>query len=206
MNSFNARPFRWLFINLLGICGYVSSGLAGLQISYLVSGVSMIWPPAGVALALVWRFGFSAAPSVFLGAFALAYRQDAPFSVAVGVAFGNVAGIVLAVWLLKQKQIRFQLDTPRDLVWFLVFSCGVGVSLTALNGCLQLWSYGAVSSAQLWHVILTWWMGDVFGILMVGIPLFCFTREAWQALAKFEFVLLQLCTTLLSFLLFIYSL
>ncbi len=204
MQSFTARPFIWLLVNVFGYVGYVGSGLAGLQIPYLVSGISMIWPPAGVAIALLWRFGFVAAPAVFLGALTIAFWQQAPFSGAIGGAIGNLAGAVLAVWLLKQKQIRFQLDTVRDLFWFILFTCGFGVSITAVNGCLQLWSYGAVSASQLWHAIMTWWMGDVFGILIVGLPLFCFNRRVWQTLPKLEFILLQLLTAVLSFILFVY--
>lgn len=204
MQSLAAQPLRFLVLNLVfGAC-YAILGLAGLQLPYLESSVSMIWPPAGFALAVLWRLGFGYIPAVFMGAIALALSQQAPLSSALGGAIGNVAGPVLAVWLLRRKQIRFQLDTPRDLLWFLLLSLGLGVGITAVNGCLQLWSYGVVSSAQLPVTIATWWLGDSFGVLIVGVPLLCFTSEMWRRLGKFEFLSLQLLTAILCVLLFIH--
>ena len=206
MQSIAEQPVRWLVLNLFFSVCYAVLGFAGLQLPYLESSVSMIWPPAGFAIAVLWRLGFAYTPAIFVGAFVLAISQQAPLSSALGGAIGNVAGPVLAILLLRRKQIRFQLDTTRDLLWFLLLSLGRGVGVTAVNGCLQLWSYGAVSSAQLPQAIFTWWLGDSFGVLIFGVPLLCFTRAMWQRIFKFEFMLMQLLTTLLCVLLFIHPL
>lgn len=206
MQSFAEQPIRFLLLNLVFSACYAILGFAGLQIPYLESSVSMIWPPAGFAIALLWRLGFGYVPAIFIGAFVLALSQQAPLSSALGGAIGNVAGPALAVWFLRRKQIRFQLDSIRDLTWFLLLALGLGVSITAINGCLHLWGYGVISSAELPLTIATWWLGDGFGVLIFGVPLLCFTREMWRHLAKFEFALLQLLTTLLCVLLFIHPL
>jgi diguanylate cyclase (GGDEF)-like protein/PAS domain S-box-containing protein len=204
MQSFAEKPVRLLVSNLIFAVCYAGLGFAGLLLPYLESSVSMIWPPAGFALALLWRLGFLYTPAVFIGAFSLAYFHQAPFSSALGGAIGNVAGPMLAVWLLRRKQIRFQLDSTRDFLWFLLFTLGPGAGLTAINGCLQLWSYAAVSSAQLPVTIVAWWLGDAFGVLIFGVPLLCFTYKMWQSIGKFEFVLLQVLTALICMLLFLH--
>lgn len=210
---FNAeQPVRWLGLSLLFIAIYSALGLVGLQIPYLESTVSMIWPPAGFALAILWRFGFLYTPAIFCGALLLALFQPSGSTHALAIsgaifgALGNVLGPACAVWLLKRHQIRYQLDTSRDVLWFLVFALGVGVTITAVNGTFQLFDGGIFSAAELPYAMLTWWLGDAFGVLIFAIPLFGFTREMWNALGKYEFVALQLFTVVLSYLLFMHPL
>jgi integral membrane sensor domain MASE1 len=56
----------WLW--LLGLAlAYFASGQLGLTVPYLGAFVSLIWPPTGLAVAVLWRGGLSRWPGIWLG-------------------------------------------------------------------------------------------------------------------------------------------
>ena len=88
--------------------------------------VSLIWPPAGIALAALVRWGLRLWPAVGLGTFAVALSAGHPPALALLLAAGSTAGPVLGAWLLHRRGLHPALDRRRDLWLFTVF--GVGLS------------------------------------------------------------------------------
>src|SRR5690349_16431592 len=90
-----------LAIAVAGI--YFLAAKLGLSLAFLNASVSPVWPPTGVAIALVLWFGYRAAPGVFLGALIANYfLTNVPFATAAGIAIGNGLEALTAVYLLRR--------------------------------------------------------------------------------------------------------
>ena len=135
-----------------------------------------VWPPSGIALAVVLLWGYRMGPAVLLGAFAanvltLKGAGLAPaqyVAIAFVTAFGNMLEGLTGAWFVK----RFTggdhpLDTLKDLFTFILLAAFVGTLISPSIGvggfCLASGSWAAFG--RLW---LTWWLGDAAGILIVS--------------------------------------
>ena len=174
----------------------------GLQVPFYNGHVSMIWPASGFVVALLWRVGFIGMVPVACSMLVLTQWQGLGLATSVGFALGSTLGPAAAVWCIKQKKLRFQLDSSRDMLWFLLFSIGIGMVLTASNGVLQLWLNDMLPATELLNTALAWWFGDSFGVLVFGIPLLSFTRRHSQLLLRGVFWLCWLLAGAAAFLVF----
>ena len=57
---------------------YFISAKLGLQFTFLNENIALIWPPLGIALAIILLMGYGAIPGLILGAFAATYSTGAP--------------------------------------------------------------------------------------------------------------------------------
>lgn len=130
--------------------------------------VSIFWPPAGLAFALVLLTGPIGAVSVFLGAW-LANGSDAHFPVvtAVGVACANAAGALVAYGLMRvPANGRWGIRSLPD--YFHLVSAGfAGALVCASFGVMVMLLGGLVATDRLGPSVLHWWMGDTLGIVML---------------------------------------
>jgi diguanylate cyclase (GGDEF)-like protein/PAS domain S-box-containing protein len=159
----------------------------GLQVPFFNEHISLIWPATGFTIAVIWRLGYSYSISIAVSVILLTSLQGLPLASSIALGLGNALGPALAVRLFAVKKLRYQLDNARDLIWFLVFSIGVGTFITSVNGASQLWISGYVSDALWFSTMLAWWFGDSFGVLVFGIPLLCFQRRQWRLLSGWRF-------------------
>ena len=147
---------------------YFAAARLGLSMAFVAEQVSPVWPPTGIALAALLRFGLGAWPGVALGAFVANAMTSAPLGSALGIAAGNTLEAVLAVWLLRRLGFRPTLERLRDVLGLAVIaaagsttvSATVGVASLCLGG-VQPWS----AFLPLWSV---WWIGDAIGDLVVA--------------------------------------
>ena len=175
-----------------------------LEVPLFNEHISLIWPAAGFAIAVVWRFGFSFTLPIAVSIIFSTLLQNGLLANGVGIALGTVLGIALAVRCFAMKKLRFQLDSGRDLIWFLILSLGVGTLISALNGATQLWLSGDITDAVWALTLFGWWFGDSLGVLVFGIPLLCFQRSHWQFFSDWRFWLV-ICLSALSALLVFWS-
>jgi len=78
------------------LAAYLLAGKIGLAVPFTSGNVSPFWPPAGVALAAVLLFGYRIWPAVALGAFTVNFFTPIPHLAAIGIAFGNTVGPLVA--------------------------------------------------------------------------------------------------------------
>ncbi len=127
--------------------------------------IAAIWPPAGVAVALLWRAGRQYSPGIFFGALATELMLF-PWWQAVSIAAGNTLGMMTAVMVMNRWQLTFQTPGRREF-FGLILAALIGVTLSATNGVIWLTAGGLPESQWLW-VWMTWWLGDGVGILIVA--------------------------------------
>lgn len=130
--------------------------------------VSSVWPPAGLALFWLLRFGRRFWPGVAIGAFILNATSGVSLLGAAAIAAGNTIEAVAGAYLLTRvAKVRRNLDRVRDVLALAGFA---GVLSTVIAATIGVWSLVATGSAErsgalaLW---LVWWTGDAVGVLVV---------------------------------------
>ena len=178
-------PLRpWLLRSLVVLLGYIGAGLIGLSVPGLAPHVSPFWPAAGLALAVLLRWGPAYVPAVAAAAFAVSWWSGASPALALAVALGSTGGPWLAALWMVRANFNPRLEQRRDL-WLLVGAGAVGASLiSAANGAAWLAIAGRISPLDLPAAALYWWAGDALGVAVAGVPLLALRwRDLGQTLA-----------------------
>jgi signal transduction histidine kinase len=160
---------------------YYASATLGLKLALPGTNATPVWPPSGLAFAAVLLFGVRVWPGVALGAFSVnvagfmaAGIPAATFlPVSAAIAVGNALEAVAGLYLLRHLAGK---DDPflsvRRVFGFLAASflmCAVAASVGPTAEALA----GLTAVAGLGQVRLTWWLGDLAGVL-------AFTPLVWS--------------------------
>jgi len=179
----SSQPTRRLYpVHLVILAAaYFLFGHLGLALPYIGSHISLIWAPAGIALAALLRWGPGMWPAIWLGAFAvnlMASPGSSPL-LAAGIACGNTLGPWLAARLLTRTGFHTDLDRQRDLAAYLAIGVAGGMAITAANGVLELYLAGLLPADRILSAGAAWWAGDGAGALIAGIPLLTLRRRTF---------------------------
>src|ERR1043166_5877596 len=79
---------------------YVCSGVFGLSFAFLNRSASAVWPPTGLALAVLLRWGPRLWPGVFMGAFLVNIMTQGSLATSLGIAIGNTLEALSGAWLV----------------------------------------------------------------------------------------------------------
>ena len=177
----------WPLLQVLALAlAYYAAARLGLLLAFDGSNASPLWPPSGIALAAVVLFGRRMLAGVALGAFvanAVVFHAngaaDLPTLLAASsaIAAGNALEALLGAWALQRWVGRGSpFDRLADVAKFFVVvpgACAAG----ALVGTATLLAAGIAPGAAGPTVALTWWTGDVAGMLVLA-PLLMMAAEA----------------------------
>jgi diguanylate cyclase (GGDEF)-like protein/PAS domain S-box-containing protein len=166
-------------LKLLSVAALYSL-LGQLSLTYLSAGtfVSVVWPPSGLALAVILTGGKRYAWGVFLGALLTSATASQPLGAAIAIAMGNTLEPLIAAWLLKRDgKFDAALNTWRDYLIMLLLSAFCGVTVGALTVTTALQLSGTLGAETFFQNMLYRWMGDVFGIMLIS-PLILIWRQA----------------------------
>jgi len=182
-------PRDWALQALFIAAAYYIVGRAWLSLPHFDSRVALIWPPAGIALAALLRFGLRTWPGVALGSFLVALSTGMPWWSAALIAAGNAIGPMAGARMLQREGLHVELDRRRDLWLYGVIGVAFTTVITASNGAFWLaasTTIGWIDAPRAW---LYWWLGDAMGALVVGIPLLTLSRDALRrALGEWRWV------------------
>ena len=170
----------WALRVIVVLVAYYLTGRAGLTLPQFGAHVTLIWPPAGIALAGLLRFGLGVWPGVWLGSLAVALSVGTPLWLAVLISFGNTLGPLLGAWVLQRDGLHAELDRRRDLWLFGSIGVGFAMVITASNGTFWLAAGGLIGWTDVPKAWMNWWLGDAMGALVVGIPLLTLSRASWR--------------------------
>ncbi|HEV8268588.1 MAG TPA: MASE1 domain-containing protein [Thermoanaerobaculia bacterium] len=151
---------------------YVALGRLGQAIA--LQQVTAVWPPSGVAVAAALFWGAGAVPGVWLGSFVLntwgllASRGAAPaLGVAAIMAAGAAAEAYLAAFVVRRFAAGLRcLESAGGVFWFALAALASAV-VPATLGTAGLAAGKVIPATGLFVTWLTWWLGDVVGILVV---------------------------------------
>src|SRR5499427_8787763 len=194
---------RFSGLPLIGILAviYFIAGKLGLTLASLHASASPVWPPAGIALAILLLLSYRVWPAIFVGAFLVNITTAGNVATSLAIATGNTLEALVGAWLVNrfadganafgrpQGVFKFALVAAISTIVSPVF----GVTSLGLAGFADWTNYGAI-----W---LTWWLGDVTGDL-VFTPLVLLwsvaSKRSWSKKEAAEVGALLLLLVLLS--------
>ena len=176
LGRFNAP--QWAVRVSIVIAAYYVGGRLGLAVPRVEGDIALIWPPLGIALAALLRFGLGVWPGVFIGAMLVALSAGRPIWLAALLAMGNTLGPALAAAALQRDGLHVALDRRRDLWLFGAIGAAASTLFTASNGSFWLAVSGVISWTDAPRTWAYWWLGDAMGALVVGVPLLTLSRAA----------------------------
>jgi integral membrane sensor domain MASE1 len=136
VTDFSAFCKYALFIALIAAF-YAISGMAGQLIAGDANGVSLLWPPTGIAVAALVVWGLRLWPGIAIGAIAVNLWVGTPLHIASGIALGNTLGPLLIATLLQRYHFVCGFPARRHVWIFLLLSI-LGMLIPATNGMLWL--------------------------------------------------------------------
>ena len=163
-------PASWHLFLLRGGASallYAGAGVVGLQAAVSASMVSAVWPPVGVALWALLRFGPSTAPFLVAGAWGISLATGAPPSTTIGVCCCSILACIAGAQLLRRVGFRPELDRARDVLWLAAVSL-LAAAVAAGAGTLLMGLLGNLSFAELPRLIRVWIIGDLMGLLVLA--------------------------------------
>lgn len=159
----------WQRIVLVAVA-YIGFALAGQLLSGPVTQAPLIWPPAGLALAVLLAWGPRLWPGLWIGAFLFHFWLETPLDDVAVAAFVATAATLQA--LFAARLTRHLLDAPiplareGDVFRFLLLggplSCLVSASITIP----AIYLIGHITAEHAMTLWLFWWTGDTLGVLL----------------------------------------
>ena len=174
---------------------YAVSGRLGLYLAVPPGYATVIWPPSGIAIGALFILGASVWPGVLLGSFLVncyiagAYSPDAGFdsikmAVAFTIALGSTWQVLVAHLLVRRfSGLPIQINSLKDVLRLVIMTGPLPCLIAASVGVCSLYMAGVVSGEAFFQNWLTWWTGDLFGVL-VFLPLILLApgpqRVSWR--------------------------
>ena len=148
---------------------YALAGKVSLAAASAHHVVSSIWPPAGIAVFALLKFGPGIWPGVAIGAFVLNVTNGISPAGALIIAAGNtLEGVAAAYLLTRIAHVHRALDRVRDALALIGFAGIVSTVIAATIGVAAL----AITRSAAWgeapRLWLVWWTGDAVGVLVVA--------------------------------------
>jgi|GEM_PF-1484492 len=160
---------------------YFAVAKMGLSLASFRGIVTLVWPPTGVALAVLLLFGYRLWPGIALGALLVNLSAGASLA-AVGIALGNTLEAVVGAFLLNRVGLRYTLERLRDALSMVFLGAMVSPTISAAIGAASLGLTGAMAWANYGSVWWVWWLGDAMGALVVAPVLLTWSRQPRLAL------------------------
>ncbi len=131
--------------------------------------VSVVWPPSGFALAMVYRFGArSIAPLWIADALANLEFSGMPFLVAALIPGRAVLEPMIAILLLRLVGFDQRLRRMRDIAAMVLVGAPISTLLNALATLYAVCQLGLVPWPDYWHHVLLYWAGNAGGVLTLA--------------------------------------
>jgi signal transduction histidine kinase len=146
---------------------YYLAGRLGLELAYLDGAVAVMWPPAGLGLALLFLYGIRLWPGILIGDLLLG-DFSTPLGTVLGQTVGNTLALVVATLLLQRLAGgRVNFERTRDVL-ALVAAAAVAALVSAAFGPTALRLGDVISADEFGQVFRTWSLSDASGVLVVA--------------------------------------
>jgi PAS domain S-box-containing protein len=169
---------RYFLLMVAVAAGYFILARASLLLSFQFSNATPVWPPSGFAFALLLLFGYRLAPGVLAGAFAANvfvflsnHTADLPTALWVSliISLGNTAEALAGCYLLK-KMVPSESNnyfSKTNHIFHFVLTAFVMSLVSSITGTAAILLGGIITAGNYFTAWLTWWLGDVSGILLI---------------------------------------
>jgi signal transduction histidine kinase len=144
--------------------GYYLAAQAGYALQFTGS-ISAIWPPVGLAVAVLYLGGLRWWPGVVIGD--LLSSEGGPLGTTIVITAANLAEVMVATILLwRLLGRRAQLDRL-DQIGRMLVAIAPATAISATVGSITLLVEGTIHSDELAKIWRTIWVGDSAGALVL---------------------------------------
>jgi PAS domain S-box-containing protein len=171
---------------------YVIAAQIGFRVAFVAEQVTTVWAPTGIALAALLIWGPRLWPAIWLAAFLVNARTDAPLWTAPVLATGNTLEAVIAAHALQRLTwFAPTFERVADVVAFGAIGVVLSPTVSATVGVVTLCTAGVQPWARFEALWFDWWLGDALGALVVApailtsVPWRTWSRRQWAALVVF---------------------
>lgn len=156
---------------------YFLLGRLGLLLAIPPGFATAVFPPAGLALFCLIRFGPAALPGIWLGSVLMNLSTAWPaiglpgaaqllMTAMIGAGAAGQAGF--GWWLLKRHVgLPLAWDDERALLRFAMLGGGISTLIGASIGIASLLAAGQIGRDEAAFNWLTWWVGDSIGVALI---------------------------------------
>jgi integral membrane sensor domain MASE1 len=178
---------------------YIATAQLGFLAATSPGNVTPVWPPSGIALAAMLLLGYRAWAGVWLGSFlvnVLFYMfHNTLFTTAVTTASNIAAGSTLQAFLaafLYRRMIGARIPQELKGVFNFMILATLSCLVAATVGMRSL-SSSPIAWTNYTDTWLTWWLGDLVGILTVAPVLLMvgYRVRQWQGMKYLAFPLIN---------------
>jgi len=158
----------------------------GLQMAFVQQNISPVWPPSGIAIAVLLIFGPRMWPGIALSVFIGSLFDGSVPVIAFGLALANTIESLIAVWLLRKVKFDSSITRVYDVI-SLAFSCGIATIISASLGTATIFFIQKdISSFNL--LWLTWWIGNFLGCFVVAPFILSWRQIKFHTINKKKFL------------------
>lgn len=162
-------PWSTLVRGLGVLAVYFLSGKFGLSLAFMNASASPIWPPTGIALAVILLWGSRFALPIFVGAFLVNITTQGSVGTSLAIAAGNTLEALVGAWLVGHfGGGPNSFGTPRRILAYVALAALLSTTVSPSFGVTSLCSAGFTAWNQYGASWLTWWLGDVVSNLTIA--------------------------------------
>jgi signal transduction histidine kinase len=147
---------------------YFVAGKLGLKLAFLNDSASAVWPPSGIALAVLLLLGYRVWPAIFLGAFLVNYTTAGNFPTSLGIAAGNTLEALGGAWVVYRFAGGVRVFDRAQGVFKFALAAILSTLLSPTIGLTGLALAGFADWNNYTAIWMTWWLGDIAGDLVVA--------------------------------------
>src|SRR5438046_767101 len=127
------RPRLVAAIGALALVYFLSARF-GLSLVAVGTVAASVWPPTGIALAVLVLYGFRLWPGIALGAFLVNWSIGVPAPAALVIAGGNTLEAIVGARLLLRAGFQPGLQRARDVLNLAVLAACLSTVISATIG------------------------------------------------------------------------
>lgn len=202
----NAAPSPFLIKAFLVSIAYLAAAKVGLSLAETTQQVTAVWPPTGIALVVLVLGGYRYWPAIFIGAFLANLFTHEPALVAFIIAAGNTLAGLSAAYLLKRfTKFNGVLDNIPSVLGLVFLAAIASTLISATIGTTALRFGSLIGASEYPQTWLTWWFGDMMGIIIFAPFIFVILSGRLVAsllLRPIEWIALLSSSATLSFFIF----
>ncbi|MGL5196649.1 MAG: MASE1 domain-containing protein [Chroococcales cyanobacterium] len=180
----------------------------GAEFLIFKEGGSPVWPGSGIALAAVLLLGYPMGIAVVFGNvlvnFYLTEWSIADMVMNFNFTLGNTLETLSAAYFIHRFSVNFRwFSRVKDVIYFVVFAGLISPMFSATFGATTIWLLGRIPLNVYPSLWVTWWIGDVMGILVFAPVLLVFgqgineflqkSQQRWMEGLVFVFITLVTC-------------
>jgi two-component system cell cycle sensor histidine kinase/response regulator CckA len=158
---------RTVLLNLAGVGASLVAARLGYLCAFPEQQAGFIWPPTGVAIALLLLWGPGLLPAVGISSIISNVAAGAQPGFSLLSAAGNMLQAAAAWWLLRAAGFDRHLTRTRDVTALVGLAAGLSTTIGATIGVGSLWLANLTPTALVPGTWARWWMANAMGVLLV---------------------------------------